>query len=220
MGLPLGIDTEADFPCPTRGLFTDGTEGEGACFEGAVGERGGVALPIVPRLGVVFGTMPFFPRILSFDGFAGLVERDVAGDCADSTSRPFRGEGASCAGPGELSEAGRVMVMKVSTRRELRTFSSPFWVVFRNKSGKMEELDVPMSPEGTDEEDGALRETCDAEESVLGRWVDRTGGGNAVDEECRVMLGLEEPVEVESGMLALEDVLLLSVGSPERSKLP
>lgn len=39
-------------------------------------------------------------------------------------------------------------------------------------------------------------------------------------DEPRVNFGLEEPAEVESGMLALEEALLLKVGSPWRSKLP
>ena len=37
-------------------------------------------------------------------------------------------------------------------------------------------------------------------------------------ETCRDIVGLDEPAD--GGLLALEDVLLLIVGSPERSRLP
>ena len=36
---------------------------------------------------------------------------------------------------------------------------------------------------------------------------------------CLVSLGLDEPTDVEKGILALEDVRLRNVGSPEDSRL-
>ena len=57
-------------------------------------------------------------------------------------------------------------------------------------------------------------------ERVRGRWVGRTVGTAPALDASLVKLGLDEPVEVESGMLAREEVLLRTVGTPGRSKLP
>ena len=46
--------------------------------------------------------------------------------------------------------------MNVSTRRELSTFSRPFWEVFRSMSGKTDEVEALKSPEGAEDKDGGL----------------------------------------------------------------
>lgn len=69
-------------------------------------------------------------------------------------------------------------------------------------------------------EDVVRRECDDAWDSVRGRCVGRTADPMPAVEGRRANLGLEDPADVDRGMLARDDVRLLSGGSPERSILP
>lgn len=69
-------------------------------------------------------------------------------------------------------------------------------------------------------EDVVRRECDDAWDSVRGRCVGRTTDPMPAVEGRRANLGLEDPADVDRGMLARDDARLLSGGSPERSILP